>query len=245
MNDEPCRVPHSSFIIDKVNCRILKNILPYSFFLLSLPLMAQDSLRVTKNFHFTDGVYFSVSELQSNQPAHKWEDLDVWFFTNPQTYVTQVAHISNKADGQHIDLAKVWALSLDGIPYIRLPEGETRREMPTFAAVKLRGKICYYAYPDWRVKKVRISAYNPLTGRPFRTGFVDREEEVFVEKMLHFESGEITDFTTENLLRWIQDDPALVAIVKELPPGEKQEKLFKCLLIYVDRHEAFLKKKVR
>lgn len=219
----------------------MKKIIPFLCFLIALHLQGQDSILVTKNFRFTDGIYLTVSELQSNSPAFLWEDLDVRYFTNPQTSLTQVESILLKKNNQPIEVANIWGICMDGIPYIRIPRHEIHKELPTFAALKLRGKICYFTYPDWRMKKVQVAAYNPLTGRPFRVGTVEREEEIIVEKILHFETGEVAEFTFENVLAWIQDDPLLVETILELPDEEKQEKLFKCLLIYDDRNEVFLR----
>lgn len=203
-------------------------------------LFGQDSVLLTKNFRFAEGVYFNMAQLQANSPAHGLETLDMRYFTNPQTSLTQVDGIVFIKSKQPLPLDSIWAICLDGVPSIRVPGDEISRELPNFAALKLRGKICYFTYPDYRSKKVWVSAYNPLTGRPFRKGAVEREEEVYVEKMLHFLTGEVSDFNPENLLTWIQDDPLLVETVKELPREEQQEKLFKALLIYVDRNAAFL-----
>ena len=197
---------------------------------------------VTKNFRFTDGIYLSLLELQMNKPSYRWEEVEVRYFTNPQTSLTQVERIIVKQDSQVLDMSKVWALTMDGVPSVRVAKGEIHKELPTFAALKLRGKICYFTYPDWRMKKIYVAAYNPLTGRPFRQGVVEREEEIIVEKMLHFETGEVADFTIKNFFKWIADDEPLVSTYEELPPEERKEKLFKGLLIYVDRNAAYLKK---
>jgi hypothetical protein len=221
----------------------LKQFFSYLLFLFAaLPAFGQDSLTVTKNFHFTDGVYLSFEEFRANRPAYRMEEVNAWFFTNPQTSLTQVETVVVEQTGQPVDTGLIWALSIGGVPYVRVPGGEISKELPTFAALKLRGKICYYTYPDWRNKQVHIAAYNPLNGRPFRTGTVEREEEVVVKKMLHFDTGEVADFTLDNFLAWIQDDPKLVETVNELPPEEKKEKLFKCLLIYVDRNLTEVKR---
>ncbi len=221
----------------------MKYFLPYLFLLLlPLTLASQDSLPLTKNFRFADGVFLSFNEFRTNAPAHLSDEVELRFFTNPQTFLTQMEAIVLKKTGRHLPLDSVWAISLDGIPYVQVPSGEINREMPTFAALKLRGKICYFAYPDYRMKKVPVSAYNPVTGRPFRTGIVEREHEVFVEKMLHFETGEILDFNVPNFLAWIADDAELTSTVHSLDAREAKEKLFKCLLIYVDRNVVFLKK---
>ncbi len=221
----------------------LKKIILFACILSALHLQGQDSLLVTKNFRFADGIYFSKEELQSNAPALRWEDLELQFFTNPQTSLTQVGKINLRIDNSPVEMDSIWGICLDGVPSVRIPRQEIHKELPTFAALKLRGNICYFTYPDWRTRLVHIAAYNPLTGRPFRTGIVEREEEVIIEKIMRFNTGEMADFTVENVLDWIQDDPALLETIQELSDDEKREKLFKCLLIYDDRNEVFLKNK--
>lgn len=218
-------------------------LLKYLLVLLPIALTAQDSLTVTKNFRFEDGVYCSFEEFQTNSPSWVMSEVEMRSFTNPQSFLTQVEGISRRENGEELDMNEVWGICMDGVPFVRLPKAEVKKELPAFAALKLRGKICYYTYPDWRTKQVPVAAYNPYTGRPFLRSVVEREEQVVVEKILHFETGEVTDLTVENFLEWIQDDPRLVETVTNLPEEEKQEKLFKCLLIYVDRNETFLKPK--
>jgi hypothetical protein len=214
-----------------------------ALFLLSVgQLLGQDTSLLTKNYHFTNGIYFNFEQLRRDQPAFAISKLVVHSFTNPQTSLTQVDSIFLKGTKQPVPLDSIWAICLDGVPSIRVPSDEINKQLPNFAALKLRGKIGYYTYPDYRTKKVRVAAYNPLTGRPFRQGYVEREQEVFIEKILHFQTGEVKDFTVENLLTWIQDDPLLVETLTELPKEEQHEKLFKCLLIYVDRNPAYIVK---
>ena len=43
-------------------------------------------------------------------------------------------------------------------------------------------------------KEVTFKAYNPLIGRPFRTGKAMRKLPVIKEKMLRFATGEVIDF---------------------------------------------------
>lgn len=207
----------------------------------ALGLQAQDSTLLTKNFRFADGVYFNLAQLQANQPAYPLDSLEMQYITNPQTSLTQVDAVLLKKSKLALPLDSIWVVCLDGVPSVRVPNNEINRTLPNFAALKLRGKICYFTYPDYRTKKVRVAAYNPLTGRPFRQGTVEREQEVIIDKMMHFQSGQIADFNLKNLLAWIQDDQLLVETLSELPPGEQEEKLFKSLLIYVDRNPAFLR----
>lgn len=193
---------------------------------------------MTKNFQFTDGVYLSFEDFQANKPIWTSEEVALYGHLNPQSYLTQVERIVLLENDSLINMDSVWGYSLDGIPFVHLPKEEVYKELPAFAALKLRGKICYFTYPDWRSKEIPIAAYNPVTGRPFLKGKVEREEQVVVEKIIHFETGEILDFTVDNFLAWIQDDEKLMETVNELPSEDKQEKLFKCLLIYVDRNKV-------
>lgn len=209
-------------------------------FLLGKLVFGQDSVLLTKNFRFAVGVYYNLAQLQANKPAFGLDTLEVQYFTNPQTSLTQLNSLIFKESKQTLPLDSVWVVCLDGVPSIRIPDDEIDRELPNFAAFKLRGKICYFTYPDYRKKTIRVAAYNPRTGRPFRQGNVVRDEEVIVKKMLHFQTGETADFSDENLLAWIQDDPILVETLAELPPEQLDEKLFKSLLIYVDRNPFYL-----
>lgn len=210
------------------------------FSLLVGSVFGQDSMLLTKNFLFADGLYFNLEQLRQNQPAYPLSALELHSFTNPQTSLTQLDSVVLKANNKPLQLDSILAICLDGVPSLRVPKAEINRELPNFAALKLRGKICYFTYPDYRKKLVKVAAYNPMTGLPYRHGVVEREQEVFVEKMLHFQTGVIADFSVENLLSWIQDDPLLIETLTELPKSEQQEKLFKCLLIYVDRNPAFI-----
>jgi hypothetical protein len=208
--------------------------------LIGAGVMGQDSVLLTKNFRFADGLYFSLAQLQANQPGLPLDSCKLDYFTNPQTSLTQLDAIFLKKHRPQFPVDSIWAICLNGIPSIRVPKEDINKTLPNFAALKLRGKLCFFTYPDYRQKTIRVAAYNPLTGRPYRQGNVVRDEEVIVEKILNFESGEVADFNYDNLLRWIQDDPVLVETLHELPRAEQQEKLFKCLLIYVDRNPAFL-----
>lgn len=221
----------------------IKNYILNISFILLFPFFVngQDSLTVSKNFHFKDGIYFSFEDFQSNSPTYTFEEVEMLWHTNPQNYLTQMERVYFRENNVDIPSEKIWGMCMDGIPFIKLPKGTIRRQLPTFAAFKLRGKICYFTYPDWRMKKIPIAAYNPVTGYPYLRSTVEREEQVVFEKMLHFETGTIKDFTVDNFVDWIQDDESLVKTIMDLSPEEREEKLFKCLLIYVDRNEARIK----
>lgn len=207
----------------------------------SLPLLSQnDSLLVTKNFKFNDGVYLSFEAFQQNRPDYTWEEAEGRMVTNADTYLTKIEWLRTKdsTSKQHLPFAKVWGVCVGGIPFIKTPVQHP--EYVLFSALRVRGKICYFSYEEEAIEQVVISAYNPLTGKPFRSGKVDNKVYRKVEKMLSYNDGRIETFTSEHFLAWIADDPKLVKTVEDLSEDEIQEKLFKCLLIYVDRNPVYI-----
>ena len=97
-------------------------------------------------------------------------------------------------------------------------------------------------FEDYRLVQIPMHAYNPYTGIPFRSGIIERKKNLKIEKILNFETGEIADLTVENIKKWISDDQKLLDTMNELSAEEAEDKLFKCLLIYVDRNVIRVKK---
>jgi hypothetical protein len=208
-----------------------------------LPLSAegQDSLAVTNDMQFSDGLYLSAFSFRSNEPDVRWESVGGDLFINPNTDIARFRLLGVR-DSIPEGLQRVediWGFTYQGAPYIRIPR-EKPDDLPRFALLRVRGKICYYTYEVEEKKEVVIKAYNPLTGQPFRQGTVETEERVRIKKILHFERGENSDFTLPVFREWIQDDKRLVKTIDDLSPEEAEEKLFKCLLIYNDRNLVYV-----
>ncbi len=200
-----------------------------------------DTVYLSKNFKFHDGVFLTFEEFKNNTPTYNWDDVVVGIYSNPQNFIAQIHFLKIKKEGEEemeeINLDEVWGISLDGIPYARLPkEALNKEEVTVFAGLRLRGKICYYEYEEYVMRKISMSAYNPNTGKPFRTMAVDRKVKVIHQNMLHFETGETAVFSIENFKKWILDDEKLLKSVEDLKPNQVDQKLFKCLLIYDDRN---------
>ncbi|HMO38353.1 MAG TPA: hypothetical protein PKC76_03565 [Saprospiraceae bacterium] len=198
-----------------------------------------DSLLLTKNFKFQDGIYLDFTDLQQNRPTYRWEEVSARMATSDEGFIAQVERI--RKDQQLLDLSQVWGICIGGIPYIRLPEGEVTESATVFAGLRVRGKISYFKYKTIITEMKEVKAYNPLNGRAFRQGIVPVERTVEREQMLHWEDGTIVDFTVANFLDWIQDDRQLWRAVRDLSPEDAEEKLFQCLLIYADRSKVYLK----
>ena len=211
-------------------------------FLLSVSasVAQSDSLVLTKNFKFTDGVYASYADFQKNKPTYIWQDVNANLATSEEGFVAQVEYIRH--DREDLDLQQVWGICLGGIPYIRLPKGEVTDAATVFAGLRVRGKICYFRYKDEEIEYYEVKAYNPLNGRPYRQAKVPVEKTVEREFMLDWETGEIAEMTVSNMLDWIADDRQLWKSYRELSREEAEDRLFRVLLIYDDRNLVYLKK---
>lgn len=205
-------------------------------------LFAQtDSLLVTKNFAFEDGVYLSFESFQRNEPAFSWDDLSANLFSNPQTYMAKVEYIQDKATGKSISMDSIWGISLGGLPYIKIGSLDRTSQLTNFAALRIRGKICYFDYEAFEEVAVPIKAYNPYTGEPYLESSVTRQKKVMEEWLMDFNSGEIIRLTPDNLKAWVADDAQLVDAINSLgDEAWEWEKLFKCILIYDDRHPTYI-----
>lgn len=210
------------------------------FFCLLLPLLSHSQTLITKNFEFADGVYLTLDALRKNTPDYNWNDLKSNLAANPQTYMAQVEYLVEKSTGDSLVTDAVFAVSLGGIPFVRLSREAISKELTTFAGLRVRGRYSFYTYEDVYTKMVPISAYNPINGKPFRTAMVKREETVQFGKLMDFETGKTVDFTKRNFLKIIKEDKELTTAVEELQGEDIIEKLFKCLLIYDDRHPIYV-----
>jgi hypothetical protein len=226
-------------------------ILPFLFYVNVLLQAQNDTVYLSKNFKFQDGVFLDFEDFKNNTPSYQWNEVDAGVHSNPQNFLAQMYGLRVKEmetkegevrKSRNINLDSIWGICLDGIPYIRLSREELNKENVVFAGLRLRGKICYYEYEEFVIQQKEMSAYNPVTGYPFRTKDVDVQVKLIHKNMLNFETGETAVFSKDNFKEWIKDDRKLYQTVNNLSLQEVEGKLFKCLLIYVDRNLVKVKK---
>lgn len=218
--------------------------LGFLIILLSNTLSAQTQL--TQAFRFESGVYLTFEAFQKNTPDIKAVDITGNFFINEKTKQAKVEYITLKATNKKLNLDKMWGIVIRGVPYVKASPNLPTHNLKVFAAMEVKGNICYYAYDDIEEKEVTFKAYNPLIGKPFRTGKAMRKLPIIKEKMLRFATGEVVDFNYQNLLEWVAAEPDIIQALKSLGPVKAEDKLFDALLLYNDKHSVnFPKKEVR
>ena len=221
----------------------MRQLLFFTVLLLSvgeLTVQAQDTLALTKKFKFRDGLYQSFAAFNQNQPDLSWVGLVASSVISEENQTIKIEWVRQKGEeSQPMDLSGLWGICVNGVPYIQVERG--KNDFATFAALRVRGKICYYVFETVETEMVEIAAYNPLTGRAFRKAKLPRDKQVTQDMMLDFVSGKTAEFNTSNFMDWVRDDDeALWRSLAELPKAEAEEKLFKCLLIYDDRNPVYV-----
>lgn len=202
----------------------------------SLSLRAQvDSLPFNADFSFQNGIYLTLEQLQQNQPAYKWNEVEARLAANRDKYFAQMEYLKPRGLAA-LPVTEVYAFVLKGLPYIRVEDSALAGQAATFAGLQIRGKICYYTYERRELKTLEMAAYNPLTGKPFRKGKIQRDKLITVERLLDFTTGQRLPHNRENTAALMADDPQMVRTVAELPADAVGEKLYKCVLIYDDRN---------
>jgi hypothetical protein len=208
--------------------------------ILAIGAHAQDSVLLNRSFLFEDGLYLTFEDFKNNKPAFSEEEFEMVHVVNPQTLLAQVASLS-LASEQAFDLSSLWGICIDGRPYIQIDREEVGKDLASFAGMKVVGRLCFYSYQKPIQVPVEIKAYNPLTGKPFRSGTVDKTEFRENYRMLDFLDGTIRVFSKANLLDWVQEDNRISRLVRSLDPQDG-ETLLRALIAYNDRNLIFIKK---
>lgn len=201
---------------------------------------ANDTLLVNKDFRFTDGLYHNIDQLQANQPAYEIGRLDGRLVLQEEAYLLKIEHLYPLGHPtQRFDLTGFPIIVLKGIPYIRARQDEGR-QFTVYAGLRVRGRLCYYAYEEPGLDTMLMKAYNPLTGKPFRQKEVVRETSQLQEYLLDLHTGEVLQYNLDNLLTAMANDEALCNTLSTLPIQEAENRMQKALLIYDDRNPIYL-----
>lgn len=209
-------------------------------FFISFALSAQD--KVTNTFGFSNGIYKTFEEFKNNKPSISWGDVSSDLIVMESIHKAKMGNLLLTTDSNSINIGNVWGFSVNGLPYKRVLEQESNG-FYVFSGLQLRGKICYYEYEVVKQVPIEVSAYNPLTGKPFRTSTVIREKTIDNKYLLDFSTGNEDLFTLESVEKWIASDDLLLTTFKETAIEERAKKLLKFIQIFNDRNEVLIKQK--
>jgi hypothetical protein len=193
---------------------------------------------LTNNYSFKDGIYLRFEDFKKDASSKNNIIDSLQYDLNAEENILILSANSQKLLDSLIP-DKIWGLCINQIPYIRTEDQQEGR----FYFVKLHvlGKISYYYYKAFREKEVIMYVHNPYTGERIGKKNISNRNLEFIQKILHFDSGEITDFNFDNFLNWSKDDLGLYKSLSEIKSEEREGKLFKSLLIYNDRNPVYIK----
>lgn len=199
-------------------------------------LYGQDKL--TNTFGFSNGIYKTFEEFKQNQPSISWQDVTSDLVVLESVHKAKLANLLS-LDSSVINIGNIWGFTVNGTPYKKVLE-EEENGFYSFSGLQLRGQICYYEYDIIKQVPVEVSAYNPLTGKPFRTSTVMREKKEKIKIMLDFKSGNEDVFSLESVEKWIASDEKLLETFHQTKLEDKKKKLLKFIRIFNDRNEIFV-----
>lgn len=194
-----------------------------------------DSSKVILNnqFVFNDGVYIA-EQWSTNTPSFAWEQIDAKLFINERNAAAHIEYLKEKGKKQYLSPT---CIAKNGKLYVDIPnDGKSA----IFYGFKQYGALCYYEKDTTYVKDIEMSAYNPLTGRPFRTKVIQREVTEAQSYFYDVKENSFHKLTLANLLAAIASDEKLTRSILSLSPDEANTKLYKTLLIYNDRNPIYM-----
>lgn len=220
-----------------MNIRSLKYILLAVLTSCFCLLQAQTANNNTALKYF-DGVYSSYNDFKINRPGFKLYEIPNFSYkmdgANNLLFLKDSCMSQlEKSPIQSLD--NIWGLCIKGEPFIKIKHPQKDSAI-YFVKLYLIGSISYFYYPSIIDKEVEMQVYSPFTGNMVATKTIVNKERTLIKKMLRFSTGEVADYNSANFKKWIQDDERLLKTIEDLTEEEQEEKLFKTLKIYNDRH---------
>lgn len=203
----------------------------------TVALFGQEKL--TNTFGFSNGIYKSFEEFKENKPSVSWQDVTSDLVVLESVHKAKLGNLLSVLDSSAINIGNIWGFTVNGVPYKKVLD-EEGNGFYSFSGLQLRGQICYYEYDMVTQVPVEVSAYNPLTGKPFRTSIIMREKKEKFKIMLDFKSGNEDIFSLESVSRWIASDKKLLETFNQTELTDKKKKLLKFIQIFNDRNEVFI-----
>lgn len=201
----------------------------------------QAQQKIKKGYDFEDGVYTSHLDFKNNKPSfplYRIPSFDYQLDGEKNLLFLSEVAMAKLSESEIESLDNIWGLCIKGKPYMKVnPKG--KEGAIYFVSYHVLGRICYLYYPSIEDKEVEMMIYNPYSGNRVGGRKIVNRERVLVKKIMLFETGEIQNYSADNFKKWIQDDERLMKTLSDMSEEDIQDKLFKTIKIYNDRHPIF------
>ncbi len=204
------------------------------FLLLPLWLNAQQRAPLDGNFRFNDGVYLTHAALLNNRPDVDWSDIDGEMVQLTEDHRVQVEGFGYKSGAYD----QPYAISLDGLPYLFVRE-EPSRGFHEFAGLRIRGTYSTMQYDTVVRTRHLMKAYNPVNGIAFREGYVERDRQNALRRIVDMRSGRRLPLDQATVMRLVDGEDDLLSALERTAHNE-ENKVLRALVIFNERHPLLL-----
>ena len=202
----------------------------YLLFLFPFWLAGQSTQPLTADFRFADGVYLSHGALMANRPDVGWKDIDGEMVQLAEDQRVQIDGYGYKT-GEH---RLPYAISLDGMPYLFVGANE-KRGYHEFSGLRIRGTYATVQYDTVEHSRLLMKAYNPSNGLAFREGYVDRDRQRTLSRVIDLRNGRRYPLELSAVRKLVAEESDLVGALSRTAP-EEIEKLKRALVLFNERH---------
>ncbi|HEU4719421.1 MAG TPA: hypothetical protein VFU15_16365 [Bacteroidia bacterium] len=197
--------------------------------LLPVKIFAQDSLKYSPDFSFTEGIYLSFQQFRDNRPVPKSKIVSD-YDTTKLNFIHQV--VSGKtmryldADGHLVEInpGKLWGYSENNSVFIHF-NGEFNR-------IVVIGSICHFTAYYTTYATTGPTMNGPDYGAPV---------ENLRQYILDMQTGLVHDFVLEEMEPILQRDDAIYKEFMALRKGKRRKLMFFYLRKYNEAHPLYFK----
>lgn len=206
----------------------------YLILLLPCWVFGQEATVVDDGFRFQDGVYLSHESLMANRPEVPWEEISGEMVQLAEDYRVQIDAFGYKGGNYR----KPYAIALDGLPYLFV-RAVAKRNYHEFAGLRNRGTLSTMRYDTIVRSKLLMKAYNPANGLAFREGYVERDQQRSLSRVIDLRDGRWYTLDRPTVMRLLAEEDDLVDAL-ERTEAEDTEKIIRALKLYNGRHPTTL-----
>lgn len=202
----------------------------YFLFLLPVFLQAQSGTPLDQAFRFKEGVFLSHASLLANRPDIAWEDI-----AGEMVQLTETKRVQIDGFGYHSgEYRRPYAISLDGLAYLFVHDNE-KRGYHEFVGLQTPGRYSTIRYDTVTSDRMLMKAYNPANGLAFREGYVERDRQRTLIKIVDMVAGRRLSLTPPAVQRLVAEERDLTEALSKVGNAE-EAKLLRALSIYNSRH---------
>ena len=198
-----------------------------------------DSARLVKysaEYKFADGIFVYFEQVQKNKPLPKTRIITSVNYDNPHFFdiilqEKQINYYDNIGQTNSIPVKSIWGYAKNGVLYIKYNN--------TFSRITLVGSICHFVSSE-----INYSTYPSMGyGYSYYDYYAPANNYATTEMrqyIMNFSTGEVYDYTEDNLLLMLMSDEELFDEYNSLRKKKKRQQKFIYLRKFNDRNQLLL-----